>query len=65
MIGEDKRFFAGWWLWVVLLVVISAVVFGVLRYLGLFGQTVAERVIFENSFQYSEARKVEDNTITA
>ena len=36
---------------------ISSVAFGLLRYMGVIGQTVVERVVFEQSFQYKEANK--------
>jgi len=62
---KDKKEFGKWWVWILLLVVISLIVIGVTRYAGLWGQTVAERVIFENSFQYKEARKTEIATFEA
>lgn len=65
MIEYEKRYLASWWFWVLLLVVVSSGVLGVASYAGLFGQTVAKRVIFENSFQYKEARKSEIITYNA
>jgi hypothetical protein len=50
-----KREFGGWWIWILVLTMISAGAFFGLRMVGVFG----ERVVFENSFQYSEARKTE------
>jgi len=59
----DNEFTYGgkWWFWILLMVVLSAPVYLGLRWFGVFG----ERVIFENSFQYSEARKVEIATYEA
>jgi len=51
MVDEYKKEFAGWWLWVLLLFVISIPVFWGLSAAGLFGGTVLERVIFEQSYQ--------------
>ena len=49
-----------------LMVVIFLAVLGfALNSLGLFGQTVVKRKVFENSFQYSEARKSEIATFEA
>lgn len=54
-IDPDKKEFGSWWMWVLGLVVVTSIVFGGLRILGVFG----ERIVFENSFQYKEARKSE------
>ncbi len=62
---QEKKYFAGWWLWVVFLIIISSIIFGVLNYIGLIGHTIVERKVFENSFQYSEARKSEIATFEA
>ena len=48
---SEKREFAGWWLWVTLLIIISAIGFGALRYAGLVGGTIIERKVFEQSYQ--------------
>ena len=49
-----------------LLVMIFMAILGfVLNSLGLFGRTVVERKVFENSFQYSESRKSEIATFEA
>lgn len=47
-----------------IMVIIGGVGFG-LRSLGLVGGTIVEREVFENSFQYSEARKTEILTYRA
>lgn len=54
-----KKYFAGWWMWVLLLIIVTGLIFTGLRYAGLIGGTIVERKVFENSFQYSEARKSE------
>ena len=58
---QEKKHFAKWWLWVLLLIVTTVFVFGGLRIAGVIG----ERVIFEQSFQYKEARKIEIVTFEA
>lgn len=58
---QEKKYFASWWFWILLLIVASVLVFGGLRIVGVIG----ERVIFEQSFQYKEARKTEIATFEA
>ena len=55
MMDKDKKEFGSWWMWVLLLTVLSLVILAGLRYAGVVG----ERVIFTNSYQYTEARKTE------
>jgi len=62
---KEKKYFAGWWFWILMLIVVASIVIGSTRYLGMWGGAVAERVIFENSFQYKEARKTEIATFEA
>lgn len=64
--GREMRSELGrWWIYVLALVVVSMPVLAVLNYAGVIGDTVVERVVFENSFQYSEARKSEIATYSA
>lgn len=56
---KEKKLVGGWWMWVLLLMIVSGIVLTGLSYVGLIGRTVVERKVFENSFQYSEARKAE------
>ena len=56
---SEKKDVGKWWIWLLFLFVISIVVLTGLSYVGLFGKTVVERKVFENSFQYSESRKTE------
>ena len=58
---EEKKDFAKWWLWVLLLIAITAIAFGGLKIAGVIG----ERIVFEQSFQYKEARKTEIATFEA
>lgn len=55
MIDEDKKYFAKWWFWILALIVVTTLVLGGLRIAGIIG----ERIVFEQSFQYKEARKSE------
>ncbi|WP_298752071.1 hypothetical protein [uncultured Arcobacter sp.] len=54
---EEKR--EGWaiWRYGIGILIVTIIIFSVLGYLGMFGQTIVERKIYENSYQYSEARK--------
>ena len=62
---ELRAEFRHWWLYGLALVVIAVVVLTGLNYVGVFGHTVVERKVFENSFQYSESRKAEIGTYEA
>lgn len=62
---HEKKEFGKWWVWVLFLLMITGVIFTGLNYVGLIGRTVVERKVFENSFQYSEARKTEIATFEA
>lgn len=53
----EKKYFAGWWLWLIFLIIIAALIGSILKYTGMIGTTIVERVIFENSFQYKEGMK--------
>ena len=48
---SEKRAFAGWWLWVLGLVLISAAALWGLNSAGIIGKTAVERAVFENSYQ--------------
>lgn len=65
MFDLGKRIFGAWWMWVLGLIVVSIIVLSILDYAGVFTRTVVERKVFEESFQYSEARKVEIATYEA
>jgi len=51
-------------IFIVVVCILAFIGFG-LNSLGLFGRTAVERKVFENSFQYSEARKSEIATYEA
>ena len=53
---EDKKYFGTWWVWVVVLMIATGILFTGLNYLGIIGKTVVEREVFKRSFQYTEAR---------
>lgn len=67
---NDAHKEAKWTMWKVLptlltVIVILSVIGFTMRSCGLIGRTVVERKVFENSFQYSEARKTEMLTYEA
>ena len=61
----EKRFVAGWWFWILLLVLAAGIALVALNSAGVFTRTVIERKVFENSYQYNEARKTEIATYEA
>jgi hypothetical protein len=56
---SEKSYFGGWWVWVSMLIMVTMIAFWGLRAVGLIGKTIVEREVFEQSYQYSEARKSE------
>ena len=63
--GTEKKYFGGWWVWVVFLLIGTGIIFTGLRYLGIIGKTVVERKVFENSYQKSEADKTANTAYSA
>ena len=61
----EKTCFAGWWFFVLGLLIISGLVFVGLNYLGIIGETIVERKVFENSYQKYEADKTARTTYRA
>lgn len=55
----EKKYFGGWFMWILFLMVVAGIILTTLGYMGKFTGTVVERKVFENSYQYSEARKGE------
>lgn len=51
--------------WTVLAMVVLGIVGGILNAFGLIGGTILEREVYENSYQYTEARKSEIMTYEA
>lgn len=62
---KEKKYFGGWWVWVVFLVLSTIISFTGLKYAGLFGKTIVERKVFENSYQKQEADKTARITYAA
>jgi len=62
---QEKKEFAKWWLWVLLLLVTTIPVFTALNYAGVFGKTFVERKVFEQSYQRSEGLKTQVATYEA
>lgn len=56
---REKKYLASWWFWALGLIALTAIVLTILSYAGVFTGTIVERVVFENSFQYQEARQTE------
>ena len=51
----EKKIVGGWWMWILFLVGITMIVLSVGRYLGIWGTTVVERKVFEESYQKQSA----------
>lgn len=62
---SEKKYFAGWWVLVVILLIGTVIVLTGLNYLGIIGKTVVERKVFENSYQKHEADKTAITTYDA
>lgn len=65
MISKEKKEFTKWWIWLLFLIVASGAIFVFLSYAGIFGKTVVERKVFENSYQYSAGKKQQIATYEA
>jgi hypothetical protein len=62
---SEKKELGKWWLWGLGLLIVSGIIFTVLGYAGIIGQTVVERKVFENSYQRSEGYKAKINMLEA
>lgn len=62
---KEKKYFGKWWLWILLLMVMTGIVLGVLNSVGMLGQTIVERKVFENSYQKHEADKTASTVYAA
>lgn len=51
MMEAEKRYFGGWWIWILVLIVLTLIVLFGLRSAGLIGWTIVERKVFEESYQ--------------
>lgn len=54
---QEKKYFAGWWFWILILIIGSGILLTGLNYAGIWGKTVVERKVFESSYQYSAGQK--------
>jgi len=61
----EKKEFGLWWLWTLLLIVVTIIVMGVTGTLGKWFNTYSERVIFENSYQKQASLKERISTLEA
>ena len=50
-----KKYYAGWWFWVLLLIILTGIILFGLNSVGLIGRTIVERKDFENSYQKKAA----------
>ena len=63
MYKEEKKEIKSWWWFFVGLIALTIIVFSGMKYMGMIGTTVVERVVFENSFQYKEGMKQKSRNI--
>lgn len=54
---QEKKEVGGWWMWILMLTVVSIIVFTGLSYFGIIGKTIVERKVFENSYQYTAGQR--------
>jgi hypothetical protein len=52
---QEKKELGAWYMWVLLLVVVGAIVLMGLNYFGVFTTTIVERKVFEQSYQKKAA----------
>lgn len=57
MANGEKREFAGWWLWVLLLIVLSIGVLSLTGAGSVLFRTAVEREVYEQSYQYTAGQK--------
>lgn len=62
---HEKKYVGGWWIWILFLLIASGITLSGLSYLGLFGRTIVERKVFENSYQKKEADKTANTVYSA
>ena len=61
----EKREFAGWWLWIVMLIGISLIAFAALNSFGVLTRTFVERKVFEQSYQKQAGDELKIRTFRA
>lgn len=52
---NEKKELGKWWIWITLLIMLSMALLGITKSLGIWGQTTAENIIFESSYQKQSA----------
>lgn len=57
MFKEEKKIITSWWFYFLGLILITIIFGSFMKYFGMIGKTVVERVVFENSYQRSETMK--------
>lgn len=62
---QDKKHFASWWFWVLMLIVITSVILGMTGTFGKIFGVMVEREVLVRSHQYKEARNSEMATYEA
>lgn len=62
---EERKEVRRWWFFILLLFIISSIILISLNYIGIFGRTVVERKIFEQSYQKKAADQDAKTTYAA
>jgi hypothetical protein len=65
LMEDEKKYLAGWWFFLLMAVIFTGIALTIMNYAGFIGKTAVERAVFENSYQYSKARKTEIATYEA
>lgn len=62
---EERSEFAKWWFWILMLIIAATIILFPLGVFSRIANTIVEREIFEQSFQYDQAREKEIATYRA
>ena len=62
---SEKSEFGGWWMWILFLVIITVVILGATRMLGMWGHVAMENVIYKNSYQAKQSKATAIGTFSA
>ena len=65
LMNYERTEYSLWWILIMGLIVVSVPVFWALDVAGLLGNTVAERIIFDNSYQRHATVETRNTTLTA
>ena len=49
--NREKKEYGSWWVWITVLIIGTVIIFTALSYVGIIGETIVERKVFENSYQ--------------